>query len=33
MSILRNSDYKRKKEVVHKTRLPTQNKSKKGFLS
>ncbi len=27
MSLFRNSDYARKKEVVHKTRLPTQHRT------
>lgn len=31
MSIFRISDYGRKKETIHRTRLPTLNKSKKVF--
>ena len=31
MSLFRNSDYKRKKKVIHKTKIPTQDKSKKVF--
>ncbi len=31
MSLFRNSDYARKKETLHKTKLPTQSKSKKVF--
>ena len=31
MSLFRNSDYARKKEVVHRTKIPTQDKSKKVF--
>ena len=31
MSLFRTSDYKRKKETVHKTKLPTQAKSKKVY--
>lgn len=31
MSLFRNSDYARKKEVVHRTKIPTQDKSRKVF--
>jgi len=31
MSIFRVDDYTRKKEVVHKTKIPTQDKSNKIF--
>jgi len=31
MSLFRNSDYSKKKETVHKTRLPTQEKTTYGY--
>jgi len=31
MSLFRNSDYSKKKEVVHKQKIPTQAKSKPVF--
>ncbi len=31
MSLFKDGDFARKKEVVHKTKIPTQDKSKKVF--
>jgi len=31
MSLFKAEDYKRKKEVIHKTKIPTQGKSQKVF--